>query len=194
MRKPISRVRSVTLTSMIFMIPMPPMSRLMPATAASNRVMMRLLSSCACKISVRLRIWNGSSPPGATLKRWRSSSFTLSSTAFMSMPSRTFTEMAPTRFKRLVASPPHTRLRRVESGIMMASSWSWPMEFWPLGASTPITFMGMLRTRIVWSTGSSSPKSSRATVAPIQATLAEPASSPASNMRPLAKGQSRTSR
>ena len=34
LRMPISRVRSVTLTSMMFITPMPPTSRLMPAMAA----------------------------------------------------------------------------------------------------------------------------------------------------------------
>ena len=33
---PISRVRSVTVTSMIFMMPMPPTSRAMPATPPST--------------------------------------------------------------------------------------------------------------------------------------------------------------
>ena len=35
-RTPISRVRSVTLTSMMFMMPMPPTSRLTPAIPASS--------------------------------------------------------------------------------------------------------------------------------------------------------------
>ncbi len=39
MRMPISRVRSVTLTSMMFMMPMPPTSRDMPAIAPSSSVM-----------------------------------------------------------------------------------------------------------------------------------------------------------
>ena len=40
-RMPISRVRSVTLTSMMFMMPMPPTSRLTAATAPSSVVMIR---------------------------------------------------------------------------------------------------------------------------------------------------------
>ena len=40
-RKPISRVRSVTLTSMMFMMPIPPTSKLTAATALSSSVMMR---------------------------------------------------------------------------------------------------------------------------------------------------------
>ena len=38
LRMPISRVRSVTVTSMMFVIPMPPTSRLMAATAPSSTV------------------------------------------------------------------------------------------------------------------------------------------------------------
>ena len=38
LRMPISRVRSVTVTSMMFMIPMPPTSREMAATAPSSTV------------------------------------------------------------------------------------------------------------------------------------------------------------
>ena len=39
LRMPISRVRSVTETSMMFMIPMPPTSRLMPPIAPRSSVM-----------------------------------------------------------------------------------------------------------------------------------------------------------
>ena len=38
MRMPISRVRSVTDTSMMFMMPIPPTTRLIAATAATMRV------------------------------------------------------------------------------------------------------------------------------------------------------------
>ncbi len=45
LRMPISRVRSVTVTSMMFMIPMPPTSRLMAATAPSSTVKVSLLAA-----------------------------------------------------------------------------------------------------------------------------------------------------
>ncbi len=38
MRMPISRVRSVTLTSMMFITPMPPMKSATPATSVSSAV------------------------------------------------------------------------------------------------------------------------------------------------------------
>ena len=63
MRMPISRVRSVTLTSMMFMMPMPPT---MSDTAAmlARRVVNVLTPSCwALAISVRLRMLKSSSAP-----------------------------------------------------------------------------------------------------------------------------------
>ena len=45
LRMPISRVRSVTVTSMMFMIPMPPTSRLMAATAPSRTVKVWLVDA-----------------------------------------------------------------------------------------------------------------------------------------------------
>ena len=68
MRRPISRVRSVTETYMMFMMPMPPTSSEMPATAASSRVIMSVVevsideSSCWERIvksssSVALSLW-----------------------------------------------------------------------------------------------------------------------------------------
>ena len=45
MRKPISRVRSVTDSSVMFMMPMPPTSSDTAATAASSHVMVRLARS-----------------------------------------------------------------------------------------------------------------------------------------------------
>ena len=55
MRMPISRVLSVTDTSMMFMMPMPPTSNATPATIASNVVMtttMRLLIAVIASISL----------------------------------------------------------------------------------------------------------------------------------------------
>ncbi len=174
MRSPISRVRSVTLTSMMFMMPMPPTTRLTPATAASSSVITRLDSSCAASISVRLRTLKSSSCPGCRRWRWRSSSRMFSSAAFMLWPSRTFTLIEPTRFRRPPLMP-WMRLRKVDSGTMTTSSWSWPTEFWPLRASTPITVSGTFFTRMVWSIGSAPPNSCSATVWPMIATLPEPA-------------------
>ena len=76
MRTPISRVRSVTLTSMMFMMPMPPTSSEMAAMPASSRVRVRALSSWAEAVSLRLRIEKSSGAPGWMPWRSRSSSVT----------------------------------------------------------------------------------------------------------------------
>ena len=55
MRRPISRVRSVTDTSMMFMMPMPPTNRETEAIAASRYVITRDASSCVRSASERLR-------------------------------------------------------------------------------------------------------------------------------------------
>ena len=47
LRMPISRVRSVTVTSMIFIMPMPPTSREMPAMAPITRDCIKLAFSCS---------------------------------------------------------------------------------------------------------------------------------------------------
>ena len=67
MRTPISRVLSVTLTSMMFMIPMPPTISDTAAMLARSVVSVRVPSCCAVAISVRLRTWKSSSTSGA---RW----------------------------------------------------------------------------------------------------------------------------
>ena len=67
-RKPISRVRSVTLTYMIFMIPIPPTSSEIPATAANRVVMMSVVVVSIVLNSCILRIVKSSS--SVSFKRW----------------------------------------------------------------------------------------------------------------------------
>jgi hypothetical protein len=66
---PISRVRSVTDTSRMFMMPMPPTTSEIEATAASSSAMMRLELSAASAIWLRLRTEKSLSAP--SLMRWR---------------------------------------------------------------------------------------------------------------------------
>ena len=61
MRRPISRVRSVTDTSMMFMMPMPPTRSETEAIAASRYVITREDSSWVCSTSERLRSQKSSS-------------------------------------------------------------------------------------------------------------------------------------
>ncbi len=55
-RRPISRVRSVTLTIMMFMMPMPPTRSDMPATQASSTVIIEDVEEIICASSCMERI------------------------------------------------------------------------------------------------------------------------------------------
>ncbi len=83
------------------------------------------------------------------------------------------------------------RSRAVENGTNAMSSWSRPVPDSPLRASTPVTCMGVLRTRISRPIGSEAPNRRSATVAPRTTTLPAPNSSRAEKGRPAASGQSR---
>ena len=63
MRMPISRVRSVTDTSMMFMMPMPPTSSEIEAMAASSSVITCVVLVAASAISVWLRTVKSSVSP-----------------------------------------------------------------------------------------------------------------------------------
>ena len=54
LRMPISRVRSVTETSMIFIMPMPPTSREMAAMATSTAIMVPIMAFMASIISAEV--------------------------------------------------------------------------------------------------------------------------------------------
>ena len=71
-RMPISRVRSVTDTSMMFMMPMPPTSRLTPATAPSMPVIVVVALAIASAIWVMSRTSKLSSPSVGMRRSWRS--------------------------------------------------------------------------------------------------------------------------
>jgi hypothetical protein len=69
---PISRVRSVTETSMMFMMPMPPTISETAAMPASSRVMVLLASWAASANSVMSRTIGSSGSPSLVRLRWRS--------------------------------------------------------------------------------------------------------------------------
>jgi hypothetical protein len=71
-RMPISRVRSVTDTSMMFMMPMPPTRRLIAATAPSRLVSSVVVPVMAAAIWVMSLTLKSSSRPGMILRRSRS--------------------------------------------------------------------------------------------------------------------------
>ena len=131
-RRPISRVRSVTLTSMMFMMPMPPTSRLTAATAPSRLVstpMVLLSVSASCWVSKMLKL---SSSPSASLRRSRSSWRRLAFSGALSAPGCIDT------ISVLTLRLPVTRRCSVCSGSTTVSSWS-PMPPCPLPARMPIT-------------------------------------------------------
>ena len=64
MRRPISRVRSVTDTSMMFMMPMPPTSSDTPAMLASSAVIVCVASLRTLAISSIVRTMKSSGSPG----------------------------------------------------------------------------------------------------------------------------------
>ncbi len=66
MRRPISRVRSVTDTSRMFMMPMPPTTREIEATAANSSAMIRLLVSAVSAIWLKLRTEKSFGSPART--------------------------------------------------------------------------------------------------------------------------------
>ena len=70
MRMPISRVRSVTETSRMFMMPMPPTSSEIEATLSSRLVITLLALSEALAMSLRLRTVKSSSWPDWMWWRW----------------------------------------------------------------------------------------------------------------------------
>ncbi len=67
MRMPISRVRSVTLTSMMFITPMPPTSSEIAAIEPSSTVSVFCVSVAVSRSEAMLRIWKST-------VRWRASS------------------------------------------------------------------------------------------------------------------------
>ncbi len=90
-RMPISRVRSVTETSMMFMMPMPPTSRLTPATAPSMPVIVVVALVIASAICVMSRTEKLSSPSGAMRRVSRKMVSMFSWTRDVDTPSRAAT-------------------------------------------------------------------------------------------------------
>ncbi len=136
LRRPISRVRSVTETSMMFMIPMPPTRRATPTMPMTTAVMLsRMLpvvfSSSSCTWTLK-----SSASPAATWWRWRST---------CSMPSRTGSTAAASRaWSWSWTASPASRPKSVSAalkGTNAMSSRSRPSDC-PFFSITPITVAG----------------------------------------------------
>ena len=151
MRMPISRVRSVTDTSMMFMIPMPPTRSETEAMAPSSRVITFVDCSAACMIWVRFRTRE---------------IIVLLLADVVPLPEQ-FRYLFFGRGQVFSAlcldhdDPHHARELGAEklllgSGHRDDRSYRpgpGPAQIWPLGASTPITVKGTFLILIVWPTG-----------------------------------------
>ena len=185
---PISRVRSVTETSITFAMPIAPTRSEMSATEPRSSDSVRVCSFAAFCISVRFRIWKSSSAPSASLWRCRSSAVISRCASVTSCDDRALAMSIPTASDCV----PIIRRTTVVHGMSTTSSWSCPKAPWPFAASTPITLHGRWRTRICAPIGEASPKSFSATVPPSTHTFAPLATSSRPNMSPDATGHCRT--
>jgi hypothetical protein len=102
MRNPISRVRSVTETSMMFMIPMPPTSSDTPAMPARSAVMVCVVSRRTLAISSIVRTMKSSWSPGWILCRTRSSAVMASATRVVSAADVADTVICPRKVVPLI--------------------------------------------------------------------------------------------
>ena len=183
-RTPISRVRSVTLTSMMFMMPMPPTSRLTAATAPSSEVISAVVPDRVWAIWAVSSTLKLLSVPSASLRRSRSRAVSLAVMRALSAPS--CIEIS----RVLILVLPVTRRCAVRSGTITVSSWSMPMAAWPLGASRPTIWQEKDLTRSCSPSGLLlAPKSSRCTVAPMTQTAAPAICSSSLKTRPPARFQ-----
>ena len=124
----------------MFMMPMPPTSRLTAATAPSRLVSTPIVLesvSASCWVSKMLKL---SSSPAASLRRSRSSWRRLALSGALSAPSCIDTD------SMLTLRLPVTRRCSVCSGTTTVSSWS-PMPPWPLEARMPMTLQENCLTR-----------------------------------------------
>ena len=106
LRTPISRVRSVTDTSMMFMIPMPPTRRLTAAMLASSVVNTWVVCCWVARMSCWLRMVKSFSPPGRIWCSRRSTRSRSTMPCSIGTPSATCTDIERSR------SVPKTRYLR----------------------------------------------------------------------------------
>ena len=142
-RVPISFVRSVTETNMMFIIPIPPTRRLTAATALRRAVNILVVLASIEDISFRsITVKSSSSVPVICLRSRINISMSLCAFS-VGIPSLIETCI------RLKSSFPEIRRWNVRRGTTTRSSWSLPIVFWPLGASRPITTHESFLNRIV---------------------------------------------
>ncbi len=180
LRIPISRVRSVTLIIMMFMMTMPPTRTPIPVTAGTTLKMTRVsLAQNAINPSPVSTV-KSSSSPGRSRCAMRIAS------SARSMPSATPAAAAILTEITLVWRRPY-RASKVESGSMTNPSQDCPSTV-PFFAMTPLMVSCAPRTRMVLPTASSgAPNSFSATSKPSTATSRRWRSSTSVNGAPAAK-------
>ena len=189
MRMPISRVRSVTETSMMFMMPMPPTISEMLAIDASRdgeqaRVLVGQIGDLGQVAHEEVVVLSGAD---AVAVAQQGCDLRLRRVAGVLRAAETMIQRSQ--------SCPVIFFCSVVIGTIMMSSWSWPMAAEvPFGLSRPTTLNGRLLMRTVWPMGSVAPKRFLRTVSPITATLAAIVTSSCVNEVPSAIGQLRTSK
>ena len=119
LRTPISRIRSVTETSMMFMTPMPPTTRLTLATPPSRTAKIAMDCCCASTNCWGFMIMKSFAPPGRILCSRRITRSMSTMPVSSGMPSAT---LADSRSRR---SLPNTRNSAVDSGMNTSSSGFW---------------------------------------------------------------------
>ena len=187
LRTPISRVRSVTDTSMMFMMPMPPTSRLTAAMLASRKAKICVDAAAMSMNWRRLRIMKSLSSPARILCSRRSTR------SMSTIPISKETSSATRAESPRSRSVPKTRSSAVVKGMNMSSSGSGPKRS-PTLSKTPITSNGTRLTNTVWPTRCAGSMSRLAGIAaPRTATRRLAARSPAVNMRPCSTSKPCTS-
>ena len=138
---PISRVRSVTDTSMMFITPMPPTSSEIAATAPSSVVNTSVLASDASRTEPWLRTWKPGLVGSVDVLALEEDRGHLG----LGGVERAAADVAWTVIELSRAEPVRASWTAV-IGASTTSSWSWtPLE--PLGAVTPMTWKRVPLTR-----------------------------------------------
>ena len=178
-RMPISRVRSVTDTSMMFMMPIPPTRRLTAATALSRAVSIWVVPVSMLAISFMSITLKLSSSLGPRWRRSRIRRFDvlLGLLGGGALPDRDLDEGDVLVARRCAAG-------RCAAGSRTISSWSIPMLLCPFASSRPITSQENFCRRILSPRASWAPKSFLRTVSPRMQTAAPARSSPSLKVRP----------
>ena len=150
MRMPISRVRSVTDTSMMFMMPTPPTSSEMPAIAESISVIVPvMMPSDVGDLGRVLHVEVGRLAGVDAVPLQQQLADLALGVGHQLARCGPSTMIAST----LSNFEPCSRFCTVVYGIRTMSSWSSPTMLAPLRSSTPMTRNGMFLMRIVWSSG-----------------------------------------